>query len=295
MLVSVLAGNPTSGPEEDRGGPESISRGPNGRPRGLLQELETKPREEDRGRKVGQRHRIGLKTAFKGDRMSAAAKTIRMVIMGAPGSGKGTLTSRLLKKLPQIHSLSTGDILRQEIAKGSAIGTTAKSFISRGDLLPDEFMARLVENELQAQKWLDGKTSFLLDGFPRTVAQAEELVPVLKPHGADINFVVELSVPPEVILERIDNRWVHSSGRVYNLQYNPPKVPFKDDLTGEPLFKRPDDNPETFKVRLDKYFAELKPIRDYYEKQGVYHVVRGETSDIIFPKLYALVEKQLAP
>lgn len=224
---------------------------------------------------------------------SSAIRTIRMVIMGAPGSGKGTLTSRLLKKLPQIHSLSTGDILRKEIALGSEIGKTAKGYISRGDLLPDNFMAKLVKNELEKNQWLDGKTSFLLDGFPRTVGQAEELVPVLRPHGADINFVVELNVPPEAILDRIANRWVHSSGRVYNLQYNPPKVPFKDDVTGEPLFKRPDDNPETFKVRLDKYFAELEPIREYYEQQGVYHVVSGNTSDIIFPQLLSLVEKQL--
>lgn len=223
----------------------------------------------------------------------SAAKSLRMVIMGAPGSGKGTLTSRLLKKIPQIHSLSTGDVLRREIANSSSIGETAKSYIAKGELLPDNFMAELVQAELVKNKWLDGKTSFLFDGFPRTVGQAEALEPVLGPHDSNINFVVELDVPPEIILDRIANRWVHSSGRVYNLQYNPPKVPFKDDITGEPLFKRPDDNPETFKVRLDKYFAELEPIREYYEKRGLYHVVRGESSDIIFPQLYALVQKQM--
>ncbi|KAG0676418.1 hypothetical protein C6P40_002152 [Pichia californica] len=226
--------------------------------------------------------------------MSTFSKNIRMVIMGAPGSGKGTLTSRLLKKIPNIHSLSTGDILRKEISQNSSIGLKAKEYIARGDLLPNEFMAKIVENELNLNKWLDGKTSFLLDGFPRTIEQAKELEPVLKPHNSDINFVVELNVPPEVILDRIANRWVHSSGRVYNLQYNPPKIPFKDDITGEPLFKRPDDNPETFKVRLDKYFSELEPIRKFYESKGIYHVVKGETSDIIFPQLQALVEKQLA-
>lgn len=219
--------------------------------------------------------------------------SLRMVIMGAPGSGKGTLTSRLLKKIPQIHSLSTGDILRREIANGSKIGETAKSYIAKGDLLPDKFMASLVQNELNSHEWLDGRTSFLLDGFPRTVNQAQELEPVLSPHYADINFVVELDVPPEVILNRIANRWVHSSGRVYNLEYNPPKIPFKDDVTGEPLFKRPDDNPETFKIRLDKYQAELQPIREFYEKKGIYHVVKGETSDIIFPQLLSVVQSQM--
>ncbi|AWU73526.1 uncharacterized protein C5L36_0A01320 [Pichia kudriavzevii] len=226
--------------------------------------------------------------------MSSTSKSLRMVIMGAPGSGKGTLTSRLLSKFPQIHSLSTGDVLRREIAANSKIGEIAKDSIAKGQLLPDSFMASLVQNELNKNNWLDGKTSFLFDGFPRTVGQAQALEPVLRPHNAEINFVVELNVPPEIILDRIANRWVHSSGRVYNLQYNPPKVPFKDDITGEPLYKRPDDNPETFKVRLDKYFSELEPIREYYEQKGVYHVVSGNSSDIIFPQLLSLVHKQLS-
>lgn len=221
------------------------------------------------------------------------AKSVRMVIMGAPGSGKGTLTSRLLKKIPQIHSLSTGDVLRREISKGTEIGSVAKTYIAKGELLPNEFMAKLVENELKQNQWLNPKTSFLLDGFPRTVEQAHELEKVLQPSESEINFVVELGVPPEIILSRISNRWVHSSGRVYNLEYNPPKIPFKDDVTGEPLFKRPDDNPETFKVRLDKYFAELAPIREFYKNKGIYHVVSGESSDIIFPQLYELVQKQI--
>lgn len=217
-----------------------------------------------------------------------------MVIMGAPGSGKGTLTSRLLKQIPEIQSLSTGDILRREIAQDSPIGKTAKSYIEKGELLPDSLMANLLQNELKTNNWLDGKTSFLFDGFPRTVGQAKALEPVLGPHNSNINFVVELDVPPEIILDRIANRWVHSSGRVYNLQYNPPKIPFKDDVTGEPLFKRPDDNPETFKVRLDKYFEELSPIREFYQEQGIYHVVCGNSSDMIFPQLLSLVQKKMA-
>lgn len=214
--------------------------------------------------------------------------------MGAPGSGKGTLTSRLLKQIPEIQSLSTGDILRREIAQDSPIGKTAKSYIEKGELLPDSLMANLLQNELKTNNWLDGKTSFLFDGFPRTVGQAKVLEPVLGPHNSNINFVVELDVPPEIILDRIANRWVHSSGRVYNLQYNPPKIPFKDDVTGEPLFKRPDDNPETFKVRLDKYFEELSPIREFYQEQGIYHVVSGNSSDMIFPQLLSLVQKKMA-
>ncbi|VEU22672.1 DEKNAAC103751 [Brettanomyces naardenensis] len=154
-------------------------------------------------------------------------------------------------------------------------------------------MAKLVTNELNHRGWLNSNASFLLDGFPRTKGQAVQLDNSLSSHDCPINLVVELGVPPEVILDRISNRWVHSaSGRVYNLKYNPPKVPFKDDVTGEPLTKRTDDNPETFKVRLDQYFEELKPIKEFYQEKGILGTVSGETSDIIFPKLLALVKEK---
>ncbi|GME77665.1 unnamed protein product [Ambrosiozyma monospora] len=156
-------------------------------------------------------------------------------------------------------------------------------------------MAELVSSELGNRQWLNNKASFLLDGFPRTINQAAELDKSLQTHDANINLVVELNVPPEVILERISNRWVHQpSGRVYNLQYSPPKVPFKDDVTGEPLIQRPDDNPETFKVRLDGYFKQLEPLKEFYQKKGVFDVVSGETSDIVFPKLLEVVEKKFS-
>ncbi|QPG77244.1 Adenylate kinase 2 [Brettanomyces nanus] len=214
-------------------------------------------------------------------------------MLGAPGSGKGTLTSRLLKKVTQLSSISTGDLLRQEIGRKSSMGKVAEEYIKQGALLPDDFMAKFVTAELGTRNWLNNRASFLLDGFPRTGNQAVQLDNELLKHDSRINLVVELNVPPEVILERIDNRWVHaSSGRVYNLSYNPPKVPFKDDITGEPLTKRSDDNPEIFKVRLDKYFEQLKSIKEFYQQQGVFSTVSGDTSDIIFPKLLQLVESK---
>lgn len=216
-----------------------------------------------------------------------------MVLLGAPGSGKGTQTSRLLKQVKQLSSISTGDLLRSQIAKQSEVGKVAQKYIKNGSLLPDEFMANIVTSELRQRGWLNQKASFLLDGFPRTGNQAQLLDKSLSPHDAAINLVVELDVPPEVILDRINNRWVHpGSGRVYNLQYNPPKVPFKDDVTGEPLIKRADDNPKTFQVRLDKYFSELAPIKKFYTDKGVLRTVSGKTSDIIFPKLLKLVKSE---
>lgn len=216
-------------------------------------------------------------------------KQLRMVIMGAPGSGKGTVTGRLLTKFPQIHPLSTGDVLRREIAEKTDLGLKAQKFIQSGKLIDDHTMANLVKRELEKNKWLSS-SSFLLDGFPRTVGQARELSYVL--HDHPINCVVELDVPREVIMDRICNRWIHpASGRIYNLQYNPPKTPFKDDVTGEDLIQREDDKPETVNVRLDQYYSELDAIRDYYKKiPDIYHVISGSTSDIVAPKLQNLVQ-----
>ncbi|EGA75212.1 Adk2p [Saccharomyces cerevisiae AWRI796] len=131
---------------------------------------------------------------------------------------------------------------------------------------------------------------WLLDGFPRTTAQASALDELLKQHDASLNLVVELDVPESTILERIENRYVHvPSGRVYNLQYNPPKVPGLDDITGEPLTKRLDDTAEVFKKRLEEYKKTNEPLKDYYKKSGIFGTVSGETSDIIFPKLLNLI------
>ncbi len=222
-----------------------------------------------------------------------ALNPIRMVMLGAPGAGKGTLSKRLLAKVSQLSSISTGDLLRTQIAKHTDIGKTASGYIKSGKLLPDTLMANMVTAELSKRNWLNEEASFLLDGFPRTAGQAKQLSRELDPHKANINLVLELDVPPEVILDRIANRWIHpGSGRVYNLRYNPPKVPLKDDITGEPLVKRADDNPETFKVRLSQYFEELKQIKQFYSKEGVLRTVSGETSDIIFPKILKLVEEE---
>lgn len=216
-----------------------------------------------------------------------SVKQLRMIVMGAPGSGKGTVTGRLLSKFPQIHSLSTGDVLRREIAQRSELGLKAEAFIKSGELIDDATMAHVVKTELTANRWLS--SSFLLDGFPRTIGQAKALSFVL--HDNPINCVVELDVPREVIMDRICNRWIHpSSGRVYNLKYNPPLTPFKDDVTGEDLVQRADDTPETVNVRLDQYYAQLDPIRNYYKSfSDIYHTISGSTSDIVAPKLQNLV------
>lgn len=216
---------------------------------------------------------------------------VRLLLLGAPGAGKGTQTSRLLRLFPEINSISSGDTLRSQIAQGTDLGKQAAEYIQRGALLPDSTMVALIKSQLDQRQWLDRSTSWLLDGFPRTVGQATELDAVLAQQKCNLNLVVELDVDQSVILQRIEARWVHpASGRVYNLDYNPPQKPFTDDFTGEPLVKRSDDTAEVFQKRLDQYNAEISPLKEFYAGQGVLHKVTGDTSDIIFPQLKDLVE-----
>lgn len=156
--------------------------------------------------------------------------------------------------------------------------------MSRGDLLPDSLMVNLILSSLPS-----ASSSYILDGFPRTRKQAEQLSKA----NVSVNFVVNLDVPHSVILDRIANRWVHpGSGRVYNVTYSPPKEIGKDDVTGEDLVRRKDDDPETFKKRIEKYEETTRPLLKFYEEMGVLWSVKGETSDEITPKLLAEFTKR---
>lgn len=225
--------------------------------------------------------------------MAALVRPARLLLVGAPGAGKGTQTDRLLKAFSGIEAISTGDLLRHEIKAGSEIGQAARSIIKAGGLVPDKIISRLLQDELQKQGWLNSKSSWILDGFPRNQTQAKVLDEILTPYEAGLTKVVQLKVPEEVILDRIENRWVHlPSGRIYNLTFNPPKVAGKDDVTGEPLSKREDDKPEVFKKRLVAYKEETEPLFDFYDKRGVLVTLEGETSDIIWPQLHDLIGKE---
>uniref|UniRef100_A0A8C6Y2E1 Adenylate kinase 3 n=1 Tax=Naja naja TaxID=35670 RepID=A0A8C6Y2E1_NAJNA len=179
--------------------------------------------------------------------MAVRAALMRALIMGAPGSGKGTVSSRIVQHFALKH-LSSGDILRENMNKKTEIGILAKSYIEK-QLIPDDVMTQLMLSEL---KTLD-QNHVLLDGFPRTVPQAESLDKVLP-----IDTVIVLDVPFETIKQRLTARWIHpASGRVYNLEFNPPKVSGHDDHTGEPLVQRDDDKPETIMKRLKSYVSFL--------------------------------------
>ncbi|KDN42744.1 ADK-domain-containing protein [Tilletiaria anomala UBC 951] len=226
-----------------------------------------------------------------------APTQMRMLIVGCPGSGKGTLSSRLLKKF-DVQYLSAGDVLRSHISRNTEIGKQASVVIAKGSLMPDDIMMKLVGSEVDAL----ADTDWLLDGFPRTLGQAKMLDEVLQRRYKPLNLVVNLDVPEGIILQRIMDRWTHiPSGRIYNLSYNPPQVPGKDDVTGEPLEKRPDDNPHVFAKRLTSFHSSTGPMLEYYrdrpttgagQAQALYVNLEGSTSDELWPKLADVLEQR---
>jgi len=182
---------------------------------------------------------------------------MRIILLGQPGAGKGTQAQFLVERygIPQV---STGDMLRAEVKAGSALGLEAKKHMESGGLVPDQVVIELTKQRVAKP---DCARGFIIDGFPRTIAQAE----ALRAAGIDVDYVVEIEVPDGEILRRMSGRRVHpGSGRTYHVEFNPPKVAGKDDVTGEPLIQRPDDKEETVRTRIANYHAQTAPLVKYY-------------------------------
>ncbi len=182
---------------------------------------------------------------------------MRLILLGAPGAGKGTQATFICQKygIPQI---STGDMLRAAVKAGTPLGLQAKTVMESGALVSDDIIIGLVQERI-AQR--DCAKGFLFDGFPRTIPQAD----AMKAADVKLDYVLEIDVPFEAIVERMSGRRSHpASGRTYHVKFNPPKVPGKDDVTGEPLIQREDDKEETVKRRLEVYSAQTSPLVDYY-------------------------------
>ena len=182
---------------------------------------------------------------------------MRLILLGPPGAGKGTQAAFITQHygIPQI---STGDMLRAAVKAGTPLGLEAKKIMDSGGLVSDELIIGLVKDRLQQP---DCSKGYLFDGFPRTIPQAD----ALKHAKVALDFVIEIEVPEQDIIERMSGRRVHpASGRSYHLTFNPPKVAEQDDLTGEPLVQRDDDKEDTVRKRLDVYAAQTRPLVDYY-------------------------------
>ncbi|KAM7193589.1 mitochondrial GTP:AMP phosphotransferase [Naviculisporaceae sp. PSN 640] len=268
-------------------------------------------------------------------------RAARVILVGAPGVGKGTQSERLLQRFPQLSSISSGDLLRHNVKQRTPLGIKVEHTIKSGGLVSDDLILRLISNELSQRGWLfsanpsdnvmtlassgigascesqsfeadreiasflssptharggyvspqaseDPSASFILDGFPRTRAQADQLDEIVP-----INLAVSIKTPLDVIMERISGRWVHEpSGRVYNTTFNAPKVPGVDDITGEPLVRRSDDNEEVYRARFKKFQETSEPLLEHYARKGVLWEVEGNSSDEISPKLFAEFERQ---
>ena len=184
---------------------------------------------------------------------------MRIILLGMPGAGKGTQAQFLMDQY-RIPQISTGDMLRAAIKAGTPLGKEAKGYMDKGELVPDRVVIELVKERVKGP---DCAAGFIVDGFPRTIPQAEALRDV----GVNIDYVVEIAVGDEEILRRMSGRRVHlASGRTYHLTFNPPRVPGKDDVTGEDLVQRADDNEETVKRRIVNYHSQTQPLIAFYSK-----------------------------
>ena len=197
---------------------------------------------------------------------------MNIILMGLPGAGKGTQASEIVKKFPIPH-ISTGDMFRKAIKDETDLGKEAKSYMDRGELVPDEVTVGIVKERISED---DAKKGFLLDGFPRTIEQAEALNSIMSELDREIDAVINIEVPEEELMNRLTGRRIcEKCGTTYHLVFNPPKVDGVCDIDGGKLYQRKDDNPETVSNRLSVNVKQSKPILEYYDEKGVLKNIDG--------------------
>lgn len=206
-----------------------------------------------------------------------------IVLLGPPGAGKGTQAKRIAQELDLVH-VSTGDLFRENLKNETELGQLAKQYMNKGELVPDDVTVRMVEERLSRSDCAEGA---VLDGFPRTPAQAKAFDDLLKKFDSEVELVPYIKVPDEVLVERLSGRWMSPSGRVYHEKYNPPTVKWIDDVDGSQLYQREDDKPETVRHRIEVYNEQTAPLIDYYRDKSVLVEIDGTqpiedvTSDIM--------------
>ncbi|MCW3039206.1 MAG: adenylate kinase [Solirubrobacterales bacterium] len=199
---------------------------------------------------------------------------LNLILLGPPGAGKGTQAERLTQDFPLAY-IATGDMLRQAVADGTDLGVKAKTFMDAGGLVPDDVIIGLALERVEAD---DARDGFLLDGFPRTVGQADALQAEMEQLGRKMTAVLLIEVPDEDIVRRISGRRTSRSGRIYHVEFDPPKHEGRCDIDGSALIQRDDDKPETVLKRLQEYHAQTHPLIEYYEERGLLRRFDGTRS-----------------
>lgn len=201
---------------------------------------------------------------------------LRTILMGPPGAGKGTQAPRIRDAFCVCH-LATGDMLREQIAKKTQLGMEAKKIMDAGGLVSDDIMVGMIREQLENNTGC--KNGFVLDGFPRTVPQAQKLDGMLESRKEKLDSVVQLQIDDQLLISRVTGRLIHpGSGRTYHKEFHPPKKPMIDDLTGEPLIQRSDDNVETLRKRLTTYHSQTGPVVEYYKTKGLWYGIDAAQS-----------------
>jgi adenylate kinase len=215
---------------------------------------------------------------------------MKLILLGAPGAGKGTV-AKLLTQMDGSVQISTGDILRGAVAAGTDLGKEAQGYMSRGDLVPDSLIMGIMEKRLQEP---DCKKGFLLDGFPRTIPQAEALKTLMTKLGIKLDTVVSIEVPRDVILDRLTTRRTCSNGKcqaIYNVKSNPPKKEGVCDKCGSPVVQREDETEAAISHRLETYNQKTAPLIGFYEKEGMLMAVNATSSDAVIAAIKKKIGK----
>jgi adenylate kinase len=204
------------------------------------------------------------------------AQQLRTILVGPPGAGKGTQAPKISKEFCVCH-LATGDMLREQVQKKTPLGLEAKKIMDAGGLVSDEIMVGMIKDQLDNNNAC--KNGFVLDGFPRTVTQAKKLDEMLDIRKEKLDSVIELLIDDQLLISRITGRLVHpGSGRTYHKEFNPPKKANTDDVSGEPLIQRSDDNVETLRKRLSAFHQQTAPVVDYYKTKGLWRGIDAAQS-----------------
>jgi adenylate kinase len=213
---------------------------------------------------------------------------MNLILLGPPGAGKGTQAEKISDNFGIPH-VSTGDIFRENLSKETELGLKAKEYMDRGELVPDEVVIGIVDDRLQAGDCNDG---FILDGFPRTVVQADALKKILRETGRQIEHVLNIQVPDGVVIERLTaRRTCADCGAVYHLQFNTPRNDNRCDSCGGELYQREDDREQTIRARLEEYNKKTKPLIDYYRSEGLLREIDGSVSEEeVFGSIHAVIE-----